>query len=294
MNFYLYLAKLASVLSYIFAIKFNSILSVLELFLYADILIGMFAIVYFFVILLVKKQNIIKSLIKKSDFLTLILLFISIFSSILKSFLMNSFLPSEISFFDLIIPIVTFIFSLFFFKTEKIQKKHIISFIICFTGITFYILSKEQVLIVFKLPLMLYFIVKSLSGIGERRLSKERSLNEAFSIDNIIYAIFGITILFFFQEKNIGNIKLKTFNIKYIFSFQVLIVFILSNLNHFFTIIAHKKEKLMTGFLVKNITTIIINIVLTFLFFNKLINLYQFISIMIILIGLYIFNKKWQ
>lgn len=292
MNPYLYLAKICSVLSYILSIKFNSFLSVLEMFLYADILIGIFTFIYFLIILKFQKQNIFKTLIKRSDYLTLILLFISIFGSILKSFLLNSFLPSEIGFFDLLIPIGTFIFSLFFFKKEKIQKKHIIAFVFCFIGITIYILSKENVIIAFKLPLVLYFIVKSLSGIGERRLSKERSLKEAFSIDNIVYAIFGIVILFFFQEKNIGNIKLKTFNIKYIFSFQVISVFILANFNHLFTIIAHKKEKLMTGFLVKNISTILINIFLTYLFFNKFISLCQFISIAIIMIGLYIFNKE--
>lgn len=278
--------------NFTFLNKITIDLSVLEIFLYADILIGIFTMIYFSIYYLKTKKNILTSLLKKSDPLTWILLSIAIFSSICKSFLASKFLPSEIGFFDLIVPLGTWVLGLIFFKKEKPTQRQLVSFLICFVGIAIYTLSKSQVIFSFKIPLFLYFIIKSISSIGERRLSKNRNLNEAFSIDNIAYAILGICILFFFECKDIGYISIKAFNVKYIFTLPVIIVFALSILSHLFTILAHKQEKSITGFLIKSIVAIILNISLTYLFFNKIINIYQFVGIVIIMLGFYFLNKK--
>jgi len=260
-------------------------ITIMEAFWYVDIMILMLMVIFFPLIKNKAKINIINIGYLKKNKIIILLLFIPVFTSLVKTHI-SQFTPGNtILTYSMISPFIAIIISLYLFKKEKISKYNIIAFVfgcigftICqFNNINFGINNINWLL-------FFYVILNACSGLAIRYVSKVRSRLEGVILDNFIYTLVGI----------VGFSIFRNFNIKILFSWQILLITIPSVIHHIFVILGNQELKNFIEIIIADFLKIIFTLLSCYIFFNKTLSCIEYFGICVMFVGFLIhkiYNK---
>ena len=294
-----YLSDLCASLSYVVAKKFYKevFCSTAEMFAYCNIYI-LFTILCFSNYLK-KKHHLnlfnIKDYIKNRViiYITLLSVLTAGFKVILLSHLFNI---SQLTLrsYSIVSPFITITLCHLFLKDQKVNKSFLLSFLICFVGFLIFN-SKTHFIFNFSIILIIYVLFNGYSDYKLKSISSKRTL-EMMLFDNLMF-LFVSTIIFIialineqFTLKTFGIAKFnsdKLFNIHSIFPLFILAM--LSFLAHNFKMLSYK-AKYMIGIIIVGIFFKAFNsILMTYLEYNTIPTLIEFLGLLIMCIGLSLF-----
>lgn len=260
----------------------QSPLNVMQIFLYADILILIIMILIAPMVKRVYNINLFSIKAYKDNSKLILGLVFIVSVSMSKSFLATGYTSDILVGYDCISVILSLLFIKLVNKA-KVSKQFLGMFSVAMVG--FLIFNYEKIGISFELILLFYTIANSMSTAIKNKMGEYRDHINGIIFDNLAYALCGVTLLLILHIK--GQI---IFNFWITFTIPVLLVAIPSILNHIFDILSNQKIENPIHIAYLDLVKLLIKLISCYVFFNKIPTTMGFIGVFIIIFANNIFN----
>jgi len=243
---------------------------IIHIFWYADILIAFLVLIFGIFLKRAKQVNVFdfRFYLKNRDIV--IFLAFPMIAASLKSYLSGELPGSVIMTYGLFTPFLACWLSSKLLK-EKIPPKYNIAIILAFIG---FVITKSTSISLGTVNFFLicYIIVNAVSTITIRHLSLKRTNIEGIFFENLSYALIGLGFF----------LLCGGFQLKYLFSLQVLCVAIPSIIHHTFVILGNQKSKYFASIIFTDFFKVSIALLSGLLFFSRLPTVYEIIGMFIL------------